>query len=908
MASLFYLLALKRGERGSSPDAEAMEHAECPPTGEAELRWVLSVAPFALHFCYMTSPCEMQLRAAQRGFWLLFTKTEALPSQPAFSLFARPGKATSTTSTTSTTSPNERAESCLAPDWWDAGACVVLAIRGTSDIYDVVTDIRTNPIPFPVSEGTEEGLEGDWTGGFEGISKTVAVQGMANAAVWLLHEMGDTLNKLVESGHGIVLTGHSLGGGVASLFGILLKNAIPNAQIRVVTFGCPACMDGMLAEQVAAYTTSVVLHDDVVPRISPRSVRSLVSDLLKNRERMSTLWRGDLDAVFGRAKSLWVPRWRDSFLRQDAVFARPAKGLLSPSYVDPSSNKSRPVGMAGDLHDGAHLRSKFMLVNEQSHKSKVMEENEDKGHSSVQEALSRGMEARNASVNSVGSFLDQTDKMMKSSDEKVILKRGDTVMAWGILHDGQPFTDNAKKGSSPPPSSSSSSIGRVIADDHGMVSSWYEAQILHIDKHGCEVEFHNKDVVPAVEGSNRLPLHLISHIEGTDTTNKEGVNSYNGSQNGDHDEEENEENDDDDDFDPPIAPIVIDEVPLPELRVPGKIIHIWSQRGVYRVSNIERESPLLTKIKLYGNMLTNHLAVSYFDALSESLDVLSASSPPPIWIPFKAATKCQCCRAAFSWNATTTSGVTTSREKHNCRCCGALVCGPCSENQRTVPRVGLNTKVRVCDQCFFNAAALSQQPESQPSSQQQNSQEPQDTRNTLKHSPQLAIQEGVDEEVDEEGDEDKEGGSKVDGIGGREDEEDQSRNLEEDVSDLLSISQDFGDCQQADTDLNNSVFDLLPPLPHVPLTPPLNESCDNNGRGSPKRRQLVGDDSDANEAKDEDIKENDEEEEEEEEGESCEDLTCSSMINCCLKEFISLKDSTETRSTLIIFPRRLPLL
>jgi hypothetical protein len=47
---------------------------------------------------------------------------------------------------------------------------------------------------------------------------------------------------------------------------------------------CPSCMDEELARQAAAFTTSVVLHDDLVPRLSPRSVRSLVADLLKNRE------------------------------------------------------------------------------------------------------------------------------------------------------------------------------------------------------------------------------------------------------------------------------------------------------------------------------------------------------------------------------------------------------------------------------------------------------------------------------------------------------------------------------------------------------------------------------------------------------------------------------------------------
>ena len=57
---------------------------------------------------------------------------------------------------------------------------------------------------------------------------------------------------------------------------------------------------------------------------------------------MVHLWRADLEAAFGRARGLWAPRWRDSFLRGQHASAEPlsvaAKGLRSPA------------NSTGDLH------------------------------------------------------------------------------------------------------------------------------------------------------------------------------------------------------------------------------------------------------------------------------------------------------------------------------------------------------------------------------------------------------------------------------------------------------------------------------------------------------------------------------------------------------------------------------
>ncbi len=888
MAAMYYLLAHKRGERGNQPDLEAYEHqkarlswsghesspadpvddhyiqvsspvpsAGLPPTwndvncggvevADAEVHCILEVAPFALHFVYGHTAPEMQLRAAQKGFWLLFCNTDSAPEKPAFSVFARPASSSLSSDADGEGGVKGRQSSTRTPQ-------VILSVRGTNDIYDVVTDLRAMPMPFPpisdeapYNESSHRArrqvellshlgsspssssssssssrttiLPPGWVSA-DGVAHTTAVEGMSRAAIWVADEVEPVLRGLVDDGYEVVLTGHSLGGAVSALLGFLLRQRIPGLCLRCVTFGSPSCMDEELAGQCAEWTTSVVLHDDVIPRITHTSVRDLVKELLRQRECCMGLWHSDLEAVWGRVCGFWSPRWRDSFLRGknrgDAPYSISAKGLRSPgagfdgigvvdSMTTFDSSSSAAVNTAADLvlaqggnasaHDGSGVHSHVVPATSASKAETALPASPPTPPSSnsmsVADALKQDLEMRNALVGSkLAEMWDSLSAEARKEKEHAWaqVKVGDQVKAWGIVvptgekagNKGGEGRGDSKISSAADESNEdeemdsnhgdfardadadgvfSNTLGRssgthlsILADnDFGThQSGWYSATISCAKIDGTyDVSFENDAVRPAVTGStNSLPAYLVRKIENGDSVpgehgnegddgtgllqsmtadkggcEKDQKESLLSKSSGDvcrgratnveHGAVDGGAGSDGDEngggSGGGSGTIMIDDLELPELRIPGRIVHIYSQRGVYLASNLSRDSTLLTKIRMYGNMLSDHSADAYFNALCEVLDVRSAPTAPPEWVPFATSNYCLCCRAEFSWHSTARNLTAKCRDKHNCRCCGKLVCDPCSRNRRTVPRLGLNSAVRVCDRCFYDAAALSQ--------------------------------------------------------------------------------------------------------------------------------------------------------------------------------------------------------
>ncbi|CAN7103195.1 hypothetical protein BRARA_E00289 [Brassica rapa] len=167
---------------------------------------------------------------------------------------------------------------------------VVFGIRGTHTIYDIITDI--------VSSSDDEVT-------FEGYSTHF---GTAEAARWFLNHELQTMRRCLEryEGYKLRLVGHSLGGAIASLMAIMLRK-MPREElgfdgeiVSAVGYATPPCVSRELAENCSEFVTTIVMQDDIIPRLSQASLARLRDEILQT-DWTSVIekeeWKSVLDLV-----------------------------------------------------------------------------------------------------------------------------------------------------------------------------------------------------------------------------------------------------------------------------------------------------------------------------------------------------------------------------------------------------------------------------------------------------------------------------------------------------------------------------------------------------------------------------------------------------------------------------------
>lgn len=175
----------------------------------------------------------------------------------------------------------------LKPAWYiaidDKEQAVVLAIRGTHNIADALTDAAAASIDFKLERSPRDG------------GTTAVHGGMLRAALWLLAETHDPLRDALRSercsGYALHITGHSLGGGCASLVSALLNDGVQlpgqkeqpkmkelTGRIHAFTF-CPAAVaSASIAQAYGDVVTAVAMESDIVPRFCCTSASALLEE------------------------------------------------------------------------------------------------------------------------------------------------------------------------------------------------------------------------------------------------------------------------------------------------------------------------------------------------------------------------------------------------------------------------------------------------------------------------------------------------------------------------------------------------------------------------------------------------------------------------------------------------------
>ena len=150
---------------------------------------------------------------------------------------------------------------------------VVVSVRGTLSLQDVLTDLNAEGDLLPIEPRRENWL------GHKGmieaalyINKQLIDRGILQQAFYHSLERGTPSYKLV-------LVGHSLGAGTVAILAILLKHQYPN--LVCFSYSPPGGLLSLPAiEYSKDFITSVVLGKDVVPRLGLHQMESLRYDLI----------------------------------------------------------------------------------------------------------------------------------------------------------------------------------------------------------------------------------------------------------------------------------------------------------------------------------------------------------------------------------------------------------------------------------------------------------------------------------------------------------------------------------------------------------------------------------------------------------------------------------------------------
>ncbi|XP_052873431.1 diacylglycerol lipase-alpha [Anopheles cruzii] len=155
---------------------------------------------------------------------------------------------------------------------------IVVSIRGTLSMKDVLTDLNAEGEPLPVSPAREDFL---------------GHKGMVQAALYIKQKLEE--ENLIQrallhnpargtQNFGLVLVGHSLGAGTAAILAILLKQEYD--VLHCYSYSPPGGLLSIPAvEYSKSFITSVVVGKDVVPRIGLYQMEALRADLINAIQR-----------------------------------------------------------------------------------------------------------------------------------------------------------------------------------------------------------------------------------------------------------------------------------------------------------------------------------------------------------------------------------------------------------------------------------------------------------------------------------------------------------------------------------------------------------------------------------------------------------------------------------------------
>jgi hypothetical protein len=148
-----------------------------------------------------------------------------------------------------------------------ANQSIVISIRGSLELGDLLSDVTANSVKVSLL-----GSQG-WVH-----------EGMMASATYIHCCTKSILERSSDAypGWPILITGHSLGGGVAAVLAMLLLNeggVTGLGDIRCITIGSAAVMSESLSQVCDSFSTSVILGSDPIPHLSHASLEKLLLEM-----------------------------------------------------------------------------------------------------------------------------------------------------------------------------------------------------------------------------------------------------------------------------------------------------------------------------------------------------------------------------------------------------------------------------------------------------------------------------------------------------------------------------------------------------------------------------------------------------------------------------------------------------
>ena len=650
-----------------TPDKEAMEHADGRPgvlnsVAPQELVDKLSQFLPMASFSYAESKTEAEWMAKNHGYQLVLSRPFAANAQPAYCLM--------------TSHPDSREK------------LAILSIRGTTELRDVLTNSRTQPVEFQ--------------GGY-------CHRGILEAAKWINTQqgIGTCLENLERAGHSIILTGHSLGAGVAVLMGMLLQHRVES--VHVYAYACPACVDTTLADSVwmQQKVTHLIHRDDFIPRASIVNACKLATELIARQPEFKRDFQEDVNAVMKRAASIWAPAKRET------------KQWESSSPSKKTSNCKQPIDMEGPELEG-------LLIDMEGPGFKHKEPADNSFTDGVHRLLSHLPPWRQRQQVSDGGSMAQpshTTSHKVDNDNMVMIHVGpsDTVTKVVTLEElglcVMPGNDSKSA------CFSASVTGNTLTVTRSDVSSGWD---FDLKLNAMRIGFAGGQTFPSQRGASQDPsaqaasqlmpvqerinaaLHQLPSTNNETGAMEKFVECWVGNVMSAAFEEALaspelqfpvEREDSNESF------VILGWQDAEAIRMvpPGKIVHTFSMCGVIRAALVTYHWEGLCRFELYRNSIEDHAMCSILDGMRNLRAARNAPNPPPTWQSMGDAQSnlCAVCHHSVTWDRTSSSESERMHHMHHCRSCGRIVCGSCSKQRMTIPSIGIINEVRVCDCCYW---------------------------------------------------------------------------------------------------------------------------------------------------------------------------------------------------------------